>query len=220
MKATTVKEQLISGGLIPVIRAFNAQQAIAAAGALVDGGVNALEIAFTTPGALRSIEAVAEKYGDAVLVGAGTVLDAETCRAAILAGSRFIVSPALNLSVIAMAKRYSVVSAPGALTPTEILTAWEQGADFVKVFPCDTVGGAAYIKAVKAPLPHIDLVPTGGVTLTTAEQYLKAGASALGVGSDLVGRNDCEQGNWTGIRDKAAKFVEAVARARSLATAR
>ncbi len=208
------KALLRTGGLVPVIRVRTREQALAVATALVESGIRTLEITFTVPGALRCIEAIADRYGNEILLGAGTVLDAESCRAALLAGARFIVSPVLNRATIAMALRYSALAIPGALTPTEVLTAWECGADFVKVFPCDAMGGPKYLKALKAPLPQVDLVPTGGVTLASAEAFLQAGAAALGVGSDLVGARDCEAGDWDAIREKARGFVEIVHRFR------
>ena len=168
----------------------------------------------TVPGALRVIEEVVARYGADVLVGAGTVLDAETARACILAGARFIVSPALNLDTIAMCRRYGKVVMPGALTPTEVLTAWQAGADFVKVFPCDSVGGAKYLKSLKAPLPQVQMVPTGGVSLQTAAEFIKAGASALGVGRDLVNDQTLREGLESLITERARRFVEIVKAAR------
>lgn len=205
-----IKSGLRECGIIPVIRARSQEQALQVVSALIEGGIRALEITFTVPGALRCIEAVADRYGDQVLLGAGTVLDAESCRAALLAGARFIVSPALSLATIQMTLRYAAVSVPGALTPTEVLSAWEAGADFVKVFPCDAMGGAKYLKALKAPLPQVELIPTGGVTLETATSFLQAGAAALGVGGDLVNQKDLDQGNWTGLAEKARRFREIV----------
>ena len=171
----------------------------------------------TVPGAVRVIEEVAGRYGSDVLVGAGTVLDAETARACILAGAQFVVSPALNLETIAMCRRYSVAIMPGALTPTEVVQAWTAGADFVKVFPCDALGGAKYIKSLKAPLPQIELVPTGGVSLKTASDFIKAGASALGVGSDLVDVKALREGQANSITERARQFIAAVREARETA---
>lgn len=205
-KPEAIRSELRAGGLVPVIRARSREQALQAAAALVAGGIGALEITFTVPGALRCLEAVADRYGDEVLLGAGTVLDAESCRAALLAGAGFIVSPALAPETIRMTRRYGAVSIPGALTPTEVLTAWEAGADFVKVFPCDAMGGAKYLKALRAPLPQVALIPTGGVTLATARAFLEAGAAALGVGSDLVNPNDLDQGRWEALTAKARQF--------------
>ncbi|MEW6128016.1 MAG: bifunctional 2-keto-4-hydroxyglutarate aldolase/2-keto-3-deoxy-6-phosphogluconate aldolase [Acidobacteriota bacterium] len=197
-------------GLIPVVRAASADEAIRAIDAIKEGGVSVLEITMTVPGAVKVIEEVCKRFGKDALVGAGTVLDAETARHCILAGAQFVVSPALDVSTIECCRTYSVPVMPGALTPTEVLTAWRAGADFVKVFPADSMGGASYIKSVKAPLPQIEIVPTGGVTLKTAADYLKAGASALGVGSDLVDLKALREGNASLISERARQFVEIV----------
>ncbi len=201
-------------GVVPVIRAESADEAARAVEAIRAGGVNVLEITMTVPGAVRLIEEVARLVGDEAVVGAGTVLDAETARACILAGARFVVSPALDLGTIACCRRYSVAVLPGALTPTEVLAAWQAGADFVKVFPAGAVGGASYIKALKGPLPQVELVPTGGVSLETAAAFIKAGASALGVGADLVDLKALRAGQAQTITDKARRFVEIVKTAR------
>jgi 2-dehydro-3-deoxyphosphogluconate aldolase/(4S)-4-hydroxy-2-oxoglutarate aldolase len=201
-------------GVIPVVRAASADEAMRAIDAIKEGGVSVLEITMTVPGAVRVIEEVAGRYGSEVLVGAGTVLDAETARACMLAGAQFIVSPALDLATIACCRAYSVPIMPGALTPTEVLQAWKAGADFVKVFPADSMGGASYIKSLKAPLPQIDIVPTGGVNLKTAADFIKAGASALGVGSDLVDLKALRAGQGSLITERARQFVEIVKEAR------
>src|SRR5205823_3636492 len=154
-------------------------------------------------------------YGDDVIVGAGTVLDAETARACILAGAQFVVSPALNVETISCCRRYSVAVMPGALTPTEVLQAWTAGADFVKVFPAGALGGANYIKSLKAPLPQIELVPTGGVSLKTAADFIRAGASALGVGADLVDTKALSEGRADLITERARQFIEIVRAARA-----
>jgi 2-dehydro-3-deoxyphosphogluconate aldolase/(4S)-4-hydroxy-2-oxoglutarate aldolase len=208
------KEQVLAHirqlGLVPVIRATSADEAMRAIDAIREGGVDVLEITMTVPNAVRLIEQVAERYGNDALVGAGTVLDPETARACILAGAKFIVSPALNLDTIALCKRYGVPVMPGALTPTEVITAWQAGADMVKVFPCGAVGGASYLKALKAPFPQVDLIPTGGVNLKTAADFLKAGASALGVGADLVDTAALKEGKASVLTEKAKQYVEAV----------
>ncbi len=204
-------------GLIPVIRAESADEAMRAVAAIKEGGISVLEITMTVPGAVKIIEKVAERYGAEVVIGAGTVLDAETARACMLAGAQFIVSPALNLETIACCRRYSIPVMPGALTPTEVVTAWQAGADIVKVFPCNAVGGASYIKALKAPLPQIELVPTGGVSLATAADFLKAGAYALGVGADLVDTKALRQGQDQVITDRARQYVQIVNEVRSVA---
>ena len=201
-------------GVLPVVRAASADEAMRAIDAIKEGGISVLEITMTVPGAVRVIEEVARRYGSDVLVGAGTVLDAETARACILAGAQFVVSPALNFETIALCRRYSVVIMPGALTPTEVVWAWTAGADFVKVFPCDALGGAKYLKSLKAPLPQIELVPTGGVSLKTAAEFIKAGASALGVGSDLIDSKALQEGQASLITERARQFLEVVKEAR------
>jgi len=201
-------------GLVPVIRAESPALAGQAIEAIRAGGVNVLEITMTVPGAVRLIEEVAGRYGKDAVVGAGTVLDPETARACILAGARFVVSPCLNLETIACCRRYGVAVLPGALTPTEVVTAWQAGADMVKVFPAGAVGGASYVKALKAPLPQIDLVPTGGVSLKTAADFIKAGATALGVGADLVDTKALAGGQAGEVTRRARELVEIVRQAR------
>jgi 2-dehydro-3-deoxyphosphogluconate aldolase/(4S)-4-hydroxy-2-oxoglutarate aldolase len=168
----------------------------------------------TVPGAVQVIEKLANHAGDRLLVGAGTVLDAETARACILAGAQFVVSPALDVRTIELCRKYGVPVLPGALTPTEIVTAWQAGADAVKVFPCSAVGGAKYLKAVKAPLPQIDLIPTGGVSLATAAEFLEAGAFALGVGGDLVDNKAIANGHPEIITENARKYLAIVQQSR------
>lgn len=197
-------------GLVPIVRAPSAEDAMRAAEAIVAGGIGIAEITMTVPGALKVMEAVAERYGDKVLLGAGTILDAETCRAAMLAGAEFIVTPSLDVRVIEMARRYSKPIFPGALTPTEVVTAWQAGADMVKIFPCGPVGGPKYIKALKGPFPHIDFVPTGGVNLETTPEFIKAGAAAVAVGGELVDVKALREGKLEQITETAKKFVEAV----------
>ena len=213
-KAEIVK-QIEDVGLVPVVRASSADEAMQVIEAIRAGGVNILEITMTVPGAIKVIEKVADKYGSDVLVGAGTVLDPETARACMLAGAQFIVSPALNLDTIAMCHRYSVPVMPGVLTPTEVITAWSAGADFCKVFPCGSVGGASYVKNLKGPFPQIKIIPTGGVSLKTAADFIKAGASALGVGTDLVDVNALREGNPHVITERAKQFLEIVREARA-----
>ncbi|HKS40206.1 MAG TPA: bifunctional 2-keto-4-hydroxyglutarate aldolase/2-keto-3-deoxy-6-phosphogluconate aldolase [Blastocatellia bacterium] len=216
MNRSEVIQQIIETGVIPVVRAASADEAMRAIDAIKEGGISVLEITMTVPGAVRVIEEVAARYGSEALVGAGTVLDAETARACILAGAEFIVSPALNLETIALCRRYGKVVMPGALTPTEVLAAWQAGADFVKVFPCDSVGGSKYIKSLKAPLPQIQVVPTGGVTLQTAADFIKAGASALGVGTDLVDVKALREGQGNLITERARRFIEIVKESRQI----
>ncbi len=202
-------------GLVPVVRAQSADEAMKVVDAICAGGVPILEITMTVPGALGVMEEVSRRFGSDVVLGAGTVLDPETARACILAGARFVVSPSLNLETIAMCRRYSVAVVPGALTPTEVVTAWTAGADVVKVFPCGALGGASYIKSLKAPLPHIDLIPTGGVSVKTAADFIKAGSLALGVGADLVDTKAVAEGNAKLVTEKAREYVRIVQEARS-----
>ncbi len=202
-------------GLVPIVRAPSPEDAMRAAEAIVAGGIGIAEITMTVPGALKVMEAVAERYGDKVLLGAGTILDTETCRAAILAGAEFIVTPSLDVRVIEMAHRYAKPIFPGALTPTEVLTAWQAGADIVKIFPCGPVGGAKYIKALKGPFPQIEMVPTGGVNLETTPEFIKAGAAAVAVGGELVDVKALKEGKLDQITETAKKFVEAVRAARA-----
>ncbi len=213
-KAEIVK-QIEDVGLVPVVRASSADEAMQVIEAIKAGGVNVLEITMTVPGAVRVIEKVADKYGSEVLVGAGTVLDPETARACLLAGAQFIVSPALNLDTIAMCHRYSAPICPGVLTPTEVITAWSAGVDFVKVFPCGSVGGASYVKNLKGPFPQVKIIPTGGVSLTTAADFIKAGASALGVGTDLVDVKAIREGNAHIVTERAMQFIQIVKDARA-----
>src|SRR5271167_782446 len=185
MQKHEVLQSLQNIGLVPVLRADSVDKALAIAGAIADGGVTVLEITMTVPGAIEVMRKLSEQRPD-ILIGAGSVLDPETARMCILEGAKFVVSPALNLKTIEMCHRHSVAVLPGALTPTEIVTAWQAGADVVKVFPASAMGGAKYITALKGPLPQIEMIPTGGVTLANASDFLEAGAFALGVGSDLV----------------------------------
>jgi 2-dehydro-3-deoxyphosphogluconate aldolase / (4S)-4-hydroxy-2-oxoglutarate aldolase len=201
-------------GIIPVVRAQSADEAMKAIDAIREGGISILEITMTVPGAVGVIEEVSKRYGNDAVVGAGTVLDGETARACILAGARFVVSPSLNLETIEVCRRYGIAVMPGALTPTEVVQAWSAGADFVKVFPAGAVGGASYIKSLKAPLPQIELVPTGGVSLKTAADFIKAGASALGVGADLVDVKAIREGQSQVITERAREFVRIVREAR------
>ena len=215
MNKAEVIKQIKNTGLIPVVRATSADEAMRAIDAIREGGVSVLEITMTVPGAVGVIEQLTKKYGSDVLVGAGTVLDAETARACMLSGAQFIVSPALNMETIECCRRYGVAVLPGALSPTEVVQAWTAGADLVKVFPAGALGGASYLKALKAPLPHIELVPTGGVSLKTAADFIKAGASALGVGTDLVDLKAIRDGQASVITERAKQFVQIVREARA-----
>src|SRR5208283_4018207 len=209
MQKAEVLNALHEIGLVPVLRAENEEQALALASAIAAGGVTVLEVTMTVPGAFRVMRRLTVERPD-LLIGAGTVLDAETARMCILEGAAFVVSPTLNLKTIEICHRYGVPVLPGALTPTEILTAWEAGADVVKVFPASSLGGAKYLKSVKAPLPQVELVPTGGVSLATAAEFLEAGAFALGVGADLVDPKAIREGHPETITENARKYLAIV----------
>ena len=209
MQKAEILNTLRKIGLVPVLRAESEEQALALATAVAAGGVTVMEVTMTVPGAIRVMRRLAEQRPD-LLIGAGTVLDAETARMCILEGAQFVVSPALKIATIEMCHRYGVPVIPGALTPTEILTAWEAGADVVKVFPANSMGGAKYLKSIKAPLPQIELVPTGGVSLATAEEFLEAGALALGVGADLVNPKAIAEGHPETITENARKYLAIV----------
>src|ERR1051325_9783501 len=201
--------QILDCGIVAVVRSQDSQQLVEVVRALADGGVTVAEITMTVPGALDVVKAVRAALGDRVLLGAGTILDPETARAAILAGAEYIVAPTINLDVIRLCQRYDKLVMPGAFTPTEILAAWEAGADIVKVFPADVVG-PVFFKAIKGPLPQVRLMPTGGVDLNTAAAFLKAGACCLGVGGQLVESRAVAEGNFERIRDLARQYVAVV----------
>jgi 2-dehydro-3-deoxyphosphogluconate aldolase / (4S)-4-hydroxy-2-oxoglutarate aldolase len=215
MKRDEIVSKLKEIGVIPVVRADSPEEAMEAVEAIKAGGVPILEITMTVPGAIKVIERIADKYGDEVILGAGTVLDPETARICILAGAKFVVSPALNVETIELCRRYSIPICPGALTPTEVVTAWQAGADFVKIFPCSAMGGASYIKGLKAPLPQVELIPTGGVNLNTAADFIKAGSSALGIGADLVDLKAIRAGEAHIITERAIQFSQIVRDARA-----
>lgn len=202
-------------GIVPVVRTSSAEAALQAIEAIYKGGIRAAEITMTVPGAVKALEKAADAFGDKLVLGAGTVLDPESARACMLAGAQFFVSPSLKLSTIEIVQRYSKVMMPGALTPTEVLTAWEAGADIVKVFPCGNVGGAKYIKALRAPFPQIEMIPTGGVNLETAGDFLKAGACAVAVGGELVDGKSIAQGRFEVIEQRAKQYLEVIAKARA-----
>jgi 2-dehydro-3-deoxyphosphogluconate aldolase/(4S)-4-hydroxy-2-oxoglutarate aldolase len=214
MSRESTLERITSGGIVAVVRSEKGADLVKVVRALADGGVTAAEVTFTVPDAIEVIGQIRREVGDAVILGAGTVLDSETARAALLAGAEYIVAPTLDLDVIRLCRRYAKVVVPGAFTPTEVLTAWEAGADIVKIFPAD-VGGPAYLKALRAPLPQIRVMPTGGVDLSTAEGFLKAGACCLGVGGALVDPNAIATGDFARIRDLAAQYVAIVRRVRA-----
>jgi 2-dehydro-3-deoxyphosphogluconate aldolase/(4S)-4-hydroxy-2-oxoglutarate aldolase len=200
-------------GVIAIMRAQSSEQLMAAADAIEKGGVRVIEVTMTTPGALGVIQEAAAKYGENVLFGAGTVLDAETARAAILAGAEFVVAPTLDLETVALCNRYGVPVVPGCYSPTEMLTAWEAGADMIKLFPA-SVGGPALVKAIRAPLPQLEIVPVGGVNLETAAEFIRHGAAALGVGSSLINQKLLEAGDMDELTRRAAAFIQAVKKGR------
>ncbi len=206
-------QTLKDSGVVAVIRSDRSDELVQVVQAISEGGIQAIEITMTTPGALDVIKTCVAKFKTSVLIGAGTILDTETARVAILAGAEYLVAPTLNPAVIELCRRYNKIVIPGALTPTEILTAWECGADLVKVFPATTMG-PQYFRDVKGPLPQIDLIPTGGVNLENAGAFIRAGASAIAVGSNLIDKQAVARGAWQVIRDTARKYVEAVHNAR------
>ena len=214
MEKREMLNKMIAEGLIPVIRVSSAQEAIDVADAVKEGGVSFIEITMSVQGAIDVIKELSKKYKDEIVLGAGTVLDPETGRAALLAGAQFIVSPTLNLELILLAHRYSAIVIPGAMTPTEILTAWNAGADMVKVFPAAQLGGPDYLKALKGPLPQILLVPTGGVNLQNAGAFIKAGASALGAGGELVDKKAIKEKKFHIITENTKAFLKAIKEAR------
>jgi 2-dehydro-3-deoxyphosphogluconate aldolase/(4S)-4-hydroxy-2-oxoglutarate aldolase len=200
-------------GVIAIMRAQSSGQLIAAADAIRAGGVAVIEVTMTTPGALAVIQEARQRYGEDVLFGVGTVLDAETARSAILAGADFIVAPTLALDTIALCNRYSIPVIPGCYTPTEMLTAWEAGADMIKLFPA-SFGGPSLLGALLAPLPQLEIVPVGGVDLNTAAEFIRQGAAALGVGSSLINQKLLDTGDWEELTRRAAAFIEEVKRGR------
>lgn len=198
-------------GVIPVIRVSSYEHVMCAVQGIVGGGIPVVEITLTVPNAISIIKELVQAYGPKLLVGAGTVLDSESCREALDAGAEFVVSPAFDPNVVALTRERSKIAMPGALTPTEILTAWNAGADLVKVFPCDSVGGPSYIRALKGPFPNIEFVVTGGVTIDNASQFLAAGAAAVGVGQSVMPRKALECNDVPTIQENARKFREAIA---------
>jgi 2-dehydro-3-deoxyphosphogluconate aldolase/(4S)-4-hydroxy-2-oxoglutarate aldolase len=209
MTKPEIIQRLLDPGIIAIIRADSSAQLLRAAAALIEGGVTAMEVTMTTPNALQVIGDITAKFGDRVLIGVGSVLDAETARAALLAGAEFVVTPVTKPEVIRLCNRYGKPIASGAFTPTECLLAYESGADFVKLFPADQAG-PAYIKNILAPLPMLQIIPTGGVTPETAGAFLKAGSVALGAGSALVSREILAKRDWKELTALAAEFVRAV----------
>jgi len=215
MTREEIRNRIIEVGIVPVVRASSAAEATAAAEAVCAGGIPIVEVTMTVPGAIEVIRDLAKRIGNEVIVGAGTVLDAETAKRCIDAGAQFLVSPSFDAAMAAFCVAQNRPVLPGALTPTEIVTAWRAGADLVKVFPCANVGGAKYIKALRGPLPQVPLVPTGGVNLETAADFIAAGATALGVGGELVDAKALKSGNTAAITANARKFVTIVQQARA-----
>src|SRR5438067_9492657 len=214
MSKETQLRQVLDGGIVAVVRSPDSQQLVEAARALAEGGVNVVEITMTVPDALDVVRAVRRALGDRLLLGAGTILDPETARAALLAGAEYLVAPTLNLDVIRLCQRYDKLVMPGAFSPTEILKAWEAGADIVKVFPAEVVR-PAFFKALRGPLPQVRLMPTGGVDLNTAAAFLKAGACCLGIGSQLVEPEAVARRNFDRIRELARQYVAIVQQSRA-----
>ena len=219
MNKQQVRDRILEIGVIPVVRAGSAAEARLAAQAVCDGGIPIVEITMTVPGAVEVIRELRKSAAASVLIGAGTVLDAEAARRCIDAGAQFLVSPGLNLPTVEFAVQNGTLMLAGALTPTEIITAWNAGSDFVKVFPCGQVGGAKYIKSLKGPFPQIPLVPTGGVNLNTAAEFIEAGAAALGIGGELVQADALKSGKSEVIVENARKFAAIVKQARDGAAA-
>ncbi len=210
----TTQEMMERVGLIPVLRAKSLDQGRAVVKAMLAGGVNIVEVTMTVPGAIDLLKELKREYGSDLLLGSGTVTTAEQAQATIDAGAEFVVSPSLHPEVIAATKKSGKISCPGALTPTEAITAWNAGADYVKIFPCSAVGGASYLKALLAPFPHLKLIPTGGVTLQTAASFIQAGARALGVGSDLVNLAAVDAGHAETITESAKAYLKVLAEVR------
>jgi 2-dehydro-3-deoxyphosphogluconate aldolase/(4S)-4-hydroxy-2-oxoglutarate aldolase len=215
MTKTEVRQRMIAAGIVPVIRAPSAQKALLAADALFQGGIPVVEVTLTVPGAETAIAALRKNFGAELLVGAGTVLDADDAKRCLDSGAQFIVSPGLDRATIGFVNSKEILMIAGALTPTEVVTAWKHGSDLVKIFPCSAVGGAAYIKALKGPLPQIPLIPTGGVNLQTAADFIRAGSEALGIGGELVSAAALDAGTPNVITTLAKQFLEIVQAARA-----
>ncbi|HWA92976.1 MAG TPA: bifunctional 4-hydroxy-2-oxoglutarate aldolase/2-dehydro-3-deoxy-phosphogluconate aldolase [Terracidiphilus sp.] len=213
--AETIQERIERVGLIPVLRAKSVAQAHAVVKAMLAGGVTVVEVTMTVPGAVGLLAELKREYGNDVLLGSGTVTTADEAKATIDAGAEFVVSPSLHADVITATKAAGKVSIPGSLTPTEVITAYRAGADYVKIFPCSAMGGASYLKALLAPFPFLKLIPTGGVMLATATDFLKAGARALGVGSDLVNLTAVDEGRPEAITDAARSYLDVLQQVRS-----
>ena len=215
MDKQSVHKRILEIGIVPVVRALSPRDAMIAVESITEGGIPIAEITMTVPGAIDVIRELAKTSGSDVLIGAGTVLDAETARRCHDAGAQFLVSPGLDLETIAFAVKEELLMMAGALTPTEVVKAWKSGSDFVKVFPCGQVGGAKYIKALRGPLPRIPLVPTGGVNLNNAAEFIEAGAAALGIGGEMVEHEALKAGKRHIIVENARKFVAIVKQTRA-----
>lgn len=214
------REELVKrierGTLVPVVRAPSADLAVKAVEAILEGGISTFEITLTVPGAVQVIESLVKRFGSRALIGAGTVLSAEQAAACIDVGAQFIVSPGFDAATVELVLRRGLPCMPGALTPTEVITAWKAGVDMVKIFPCSAMGGAKYLKSLKGPLPQVKMLPTGGVNATTVHEYLAAGAAALGIGSELVDATALAAGKLDVITARAKELVDAVASSRAL----
>ncbi len=215
MMQSETKQWIERLGIMPVLRARSAKEGHALAEALMAGGITVMEVTMTVPGAVGLLRELKKEHGDKLLVGSGTVTDAAQAEETIDSGAEFVVSPSFHPDVVAKTKQMGKVSIPGALTPTEVITAWRAGADYVKIFPCSAVGGAPYLNALLAPFPELHLIPTGGVTLQTAADFLKAGARALGVGTDLVNPKAIEEGNPGKVTEIAKAYLEIVGKFRT-----
>src|SRR5580700_5236093 len=214
MTRQEVANRITEVGIVPVVRAASSKQAMRAVEAVCAGGIPIVEVTMTVPGAIEVIAHLNKSMGSELLIGAGTVLDAATAKRCIDAGAEFIVSPGFDFETVKFAKQAGKLIMAGALTPTEVIAAWKAGSDFVKIFPCGTVGGAKYIKALKAPLPQVPMVPTGGVNLETAADFIRAGADALGIGGELVSAAACKSGDVGSITEAARRYVAIVKEAR------
>ena len=210
MTKEQVRQRILAVKIVPVVRASSPEQALGAADAVRAGGIPIVEVTMTVPGAIEVIAGLSRLMGSSVLIGAGTVLDAATAQKCLDAGAQFLVSPGFDAETVALARRLNVLIMPGSLTPTEVITAWKAGADFVKIFPCGNVGGPAYIKSLKAALPQIPMIPTGGVNLETAAAFLRAGASALGIGGELISKAALDSGNFAAITESARQYTAIV----------
>jgi 2-dehydro-3-deoxyphosphogluconate aldolase/(4S)-4-hydroxy-2-oxoglutarate aldolase len=215
MAARDTLQRIAATGIVPVVRAASGEEALAVVDAIRAGGIDVIELTMSVPGAVDVIRELARRYGDEVLLGAGTVLDAETARACMLAGARFVVSPIVDPGTLTCCRTYGIPAMAGALTPTEVVQAWRAGSDVVKVFPCSAVGGASYVRALKAPLPQIPLMPTGGVALANVGDFIQAGSFAVGAGADLVDVTRVRAGEPGAVTEKARQYVAAIAQARA-----